>query len=298
MSIFQDQSIEDYNINSMFERSEIPIEHIVSNSMNSSDITVEEVNERLDHPYQHNSLLLCYRDEAFNTIEQNDEMSSGSNRTVTVKDEHHENESLVSTDDDFAQFASPTPNLFDESDDEDENSSELEIPTELSSRKLADDSIRKKIKVKICENIKIRINKKIRKIHGKKTKLQLKKLPQAFIKNVHLQVNKTAIKMTIKQLFCKNFNTNGEIDKKLIWNEKVINSLEELQKKTPILNLTFLEVIEQYFGSKYYEKDLEKIKQKENETYARQYDKLVRGYCDTLSYIQYFMDIPANQQRI
>jgi hypothetical protein len=169
-----------------------------------------------------------------------------------------------------------------------------------SSRKLADDSLRKKIKVRICKGILSLINSQIAICFPKKNikSLLLKKLPQNFIKTVHIDLNRKAMSWTMEQLFTTDFGDKCKLN--LNHNKKIINGFKA-NKSTPspikeVLRYELKTMIYNYFLTDMYQEDLEKIIKYEGQDYGQQYDTIAKGNGPDSGYIYYYLHQKPNKK--
>jgi hypothetical protein len=184
-------------------------------------------------------------------------------------------------------------NIFD---DEVKEPIKDKVKIEASERKMADDSIRKKIKVRTCEALIKMANKQLFKLFGNQ-KIKFNKLPQNFIKNINIKENKQALYMTMEELFLQPHGEPG--NKKYLNNINVIKKIKEnfiLKNNCQFLRYTLKEVLELYFNSRMFEEDLEKIKKAENEEYVHKFLEISKGIKGKkYSYLEYFEKIIPNK---
>ena len=160
-------------------------------------------------------------------------------------------------------------------------------------RKEKPDNIRKKVKQKFLKSLKNRINIKLKLA---KSEMLFDFFPQVFIANINKKRNKKIINKKLIELFNTNFfdeykNKNfikdkdkekyleeKQInDKKYDHNLKVIEYLEEnenIKKKINfdyIKEMTFGNLFNEYLESREFEKDILKLKQKENPGYIKNF---------------------------
>ena len=170
---------------------------------------------------------------------------------------------------------------------------------DTKKRKDKPDNIRKKIKSRFLKILKTRINEKLK---SAKSEELFDNLPQCFISNISKDANKFILDMTIKELLTKNFfeednsndngdgNSNGNSEKVFIQkkrnpnkdkyekNQKVLEYLDRnsnISKSSnfnAIRKMTFKEIFKEYLKSEEFEKDILKLKNKDNnERYIKDY---------------------------
>ena len=162
---------------------------------------------------------------------------------------------------------------------------------DIKKRKDKPDNIRKKIKSRFLKILKTRINEKLK---SAKSEEFFDNLPQCFISNISKDGNKFILDMTIKELLTKNFfedgNSNDNSEKVFIQkkrnpnkdkyekNQKVLEYLDRnsnISKSSNfnvISKLTFREIFKEYLKSEEFEKDILKLKNKDNnERYIKDY---------------------------
>ena len=174
-----------------------------------------------------------------------------------------------------------------------ENEENIEKSKIIKKRKENPDNIRKKVKQKFLKSLKNKINIKL---NFEKSEYLFDFFPQVFIANINRQKNKTIINNKLIELLNTNFfaeyeNENlikdKELDnflkkkkineKKYDHNLKVIEYLEKnenIKKKINfdyIKGMTFGELFKEYLESREFEKDILKLKQKENPEYIKNY---------------------------
>jgi len=118
----------------------------------------------------------------------------------------------------------------------------------------------------------------------------MKKLPQNFIKDVHIEFNKIHMNFTLEELFMKKFGESNNF--KLENNIKIIKKIRQVHKNFPMLKMTLKEILEKYFESETYKEDLQKLRKKESEEYCALYDAIAKDY------INYFMNQNGNKHKI
>ena len=153
-------------------------------------------------------------------------------------------------------------------------------------RKNNADNIRKKIKTRFLKNLKNSINEKL-KLAGSKYLFNL--LPQTFICNITKEKNRILLDLTFKELFSKNFGEKEKTDanlKKYEDNLLVLNYLEsnkeisEKSKYNLFKNMKYYEIFDEYFWSKEFEMEIERLRKKEDNIYIRHYIKLAKNFID------------------
>ena len=151
-------------------------------------------------------------------------------------------------------------------------------------RKYKSDDIRKKIKSRFHKSIKDLLNENLKKI-GSKYLFDF--LPQCFVSNVTIKLNKEALDLTYKEILLKNFLNedifknykNKEIDqKKYETNLIVLNYLEnnpDISKKSGfdlIANMKYSDLLNQYFESLEFRKSIYKMyNNNEEKEYIKKY---------------------------
>ena len=173
---------------------------------------------------------------------------------------------------------------------------------EKKKRKEKPDDIRKKIKSRFLKTIKNRVNQMLK---IAKSEEYFDFLPQCFICNISKQKNKSIINMTFKELMSKKFFEEEEKkgknkiiylqkktspDKKKYDNNvrvlKYLENNEEICKKSNfnvIGNMTFKELFREYLKSEEFEKEIEKLKEEQNnDNYIIEY--IIKAY----NFINYF----------
>ena len=173
---------------------------------------------------------------------------------------------------------------------------------EKKKRKEKPDDIRKKIKSRFLKTIKNRVNQMLK---NAKSEEYFDFLPQCFICNISKQKNKSIINMTFKELMSQKFFEEEEKkDKsKIIFLQKKtspdkkkydnnVRVLEYLEKNEEICkksnfnvigNMTFKELFREYLKSEEFEKEIEKLKEEQNnDNYIIEY--IIKAY----NFINYF----------
>lgn len=157
-------------------------------------------------------------------------------------------------------------------------------------RKYKPDDIRKKIKSRFHKCLKNAINENLKNAGAQKL---FDFLPQSFICNISKEKNKQVLHLTYKELLEKDFIK--DLDQKY-WKRKVDeakyrNNLEVLEylKENPeiskksgfdtISNLSYAEILNEYFYSREFEKSLLKLKEKkEDDEYIKEYYQKAKTY--------------------
>lgn len=222
--------------------------------------------------------------EDMNQIEQHFEKSNLDTVTVSESSIFYEN--------------SKSSNIFDRYEEEQEALSKKVIKYELSERKLAADSLRKKIKIRIEEAVTNLVNQHYSKLLPQK--MRFKKLPQNYLKDISIATNKQSLDMTLEERYCHDYMDKSK--KKLKNNVAVIEYLKRVkdvnENPNSILKKTVRDIIDGYLKSKAYRKDLEKIEQSEGKDYAKEFDRYARGgikeKIEIMGYLHYFTFMPAN----
>ena len=142
------------------------------------------------------------------------------------------------------------------------------IKKKKKRRKFKPDNIRKKIKAKFHKDLKNTINKKLKEANSKKL---FELLPQNFITNITIKLNRQAMDLTYEKLV--NNNWLGDIDGREYGPDKdkydknldlmkYLNENKEISKKAEfnkIKNMTYEEMLKAYFTSKEFENSLIEI---------------------------------------
>lgn len=188
--------------------------------------------------------------------------------------------------------SSPSRNLFDE-----EPLKQPKIPNFLSGRKMADDSMRKKFKTMVENRILEIVNTKMREAYPSDKTITFRKLPQNYLKNATIEMNKMSLNMTLEQRFSYDFKDKNT--KKLDHNCRVLAKLYEHYNMAgdSFLKLRVQDLIHHYIESSKYAMDLRKIEEEEGESYAEKFDLLARGDQDTFGYVEYYLKTPGNTSK-
>ena len=164
-------------------------------------------------------------------------------------------------------------------------------------RKYKPDNIRKKIKARFHKDLREIINYKLKKSHSK---LLFALLPQSFITNITIKLNKKVMGMTYGTLLekdCLN-NTNEKVknsDKEnIIKNKEVLEYLykdKEICEKSEfkkIKNMKYEELLKAYFSSEEFEKSLTQLYDKNKEDKREQITYLEEYINKAISYVDFF----------
>ena len=146
-------------------------------------------------------------------------------------------------------------------------------------RKYYSDNIRKKIKARFLKILRNRVNEQLRLAGSKK---YFNYLQMEFISNISKEINKSALDLTFKELFSKNFCSSEKYCLSSLNNYKsnisVIEYLEkekEISKKSKydiFKDIKYYQIYEEYLKSKEFESDIyHLIRQKENYDYIKKY---------------------------
>ena len=153
-----------------------------------------------------------------------------------------------------------------------------------NSRKYKPDSIRKKIKSRSLKKIKNILNSKIISAGGNTT---FDYFPQVFVSNVKIDCNKKALLLSLRDLYMKDFGGLPKDREKLRNNRNVIKYLDEhplVKKKGGIdllLLFPFKKILLDYFYSKEFNKDLEKLHNEgEDDEYVNKYKYLAYNWVE------------------
>lgn len=193
-------------------------------------------------------------------------------------------------------------NMFDHCNEEferEKSKAEESSKSEPSHRKLAADSIRKKIKIRVEETIRKTVNKYYVIRLGKNAKIQFKKMPQNFLKDVSIGTNKMCLEMDLETRYKYDFGDKSK--KKLKHNVDTIHMLKhkynEDENPKSILRRKTKDIIKDYFESKAYEDDLVNIEEEEGLEYREKYEEYAKGNGDILGFVDYFLKMPANKSK-
>lgn len=161
-------------------------------------------------------------------------------------------------------------------------------------RKYKPDDIRKKIKARFHKCLKNAINENLKNAGAQKL---FDFLPQSFICNISKEKNKSVLHLTYKQLLEKDFikDLDQKYSKRKVDEAKYRNNLEvleyleenpEISKKSgfdALSNLSYAEILNEYFNSKEFEKSILKLKEKkEDDEYIQEY------YHKAKTYVKFF----------
>ena len=148
-------------------------------------------------------------------------------------------------------------------------------------RKYYSDNIRKKIKTRFLKNLKNRVNEQLKLLGSKK---YFNYLQMEFISNISKEINKSALDLTFKELFSKNFSSSEKYCLSSLNNYKsnisVIEYLEkekEISKKSKydiFKNIKYYQIYEEYLRSKEFENDIYLLIKQYNYDYVKKYIKL------------------------
>jgi hypothetical protein len=173
------------------------------------------------------------------------------------------------------------------------------VPTTPSDRKMADDSMRKKFKTMLEDRILEIINIKMKESYPWDKEVQFRKLPQNYLKNASIDMNKMCLNMTLEQRYKYDFEDKST--KKLAHNCQVLSKLNirynELEKSDSVLKLRVKDLIYQYIESSKYDMDIRRLEREEGEEYSKKFDILARGDQNTLGYVEYFLRTPGNKSK-
>jgi hypothetical protein len=218
--------------------------------------------------------------------------------TPTFTQREEVQEMTESTEQENTQsVSSPKSNIFDLQ--EDLTNSTKSKPDKPSNRKKADDGMRKKFKTRMEDRILELINTNIAKRYPRDKEVLFKKLPQNYLKDPSIYINKMCLDMTIAQRYQYDFG--DESKKKLIHNCRVLKVLQErygeLDRSDSILKIKVKDLIWQYISSEKYDLDLGRIKRDDGEKYASRFNNVIKGDDKTLSYVVYFLTTPGNKKK-
>ena len=157
-------------------------------------------------------------------------------------------------------------------------------------RKFKPDEIRKKIKSRFHKSLKNIINLKLKNAGSQEF---FGPLPQCFLCNITIELNKEVMNLTYRQLLEKDFTKHLKDQKskqkankaKYDRNLKVLKYLDkhqEISKKSgfdDISNMTYADILREYFLSEEFEFSVKKLKlEKENDEYINEYMIKSRTY--------------------
>jgi hypothetical protein len=168
-----------------------------------------------------------------------------------------------------------------------------------SDRKLNEDGIRKKGKVKLHqwlnECLSFHIEDKYE-IKG----IKFSQVPQKYMTCISNEENFKWLNWTVSKIMTSDFG--GRSKKNMIKNPNLINYLKQNHSESfsndPYFNMKMKEAMQMYLNSKIYKCDLEGIKKNEGEKYAKEYDRVMRGNKEQkkYSYVEYFLNTPGNKR--
>jgi hypothetical protein len=167
-------------------------------------------------------------------------------------------------------------------------------------RKLKPDNIRKKIKSRFHKDLKIAINKKLIKAGSLKL---FELMPQNFITNITIKLNKQALDLTLEELIKYDWSKISSSKEKTADKNKSKKNMEileyleqnkEISEKSEfdkIKNMKYGELLLAYFSSREFEKSLEDLYDKnkmEKIEYIEEYINKARTYVD------FYLNPPKN----
>ena len=149
------------------------------------------------------------------------------------------------------------------------------------NRKYDSDNIRKKIKARFLKYLKNVINDKLKRAGSKNC---FSFLPQNFICNIGKRKNRVVLNLTLKEVFSENFCQNEKegcsSSEKYKHNLKVLDYLKNNQIISERSNFNYFkdmkyyEIYYEYLRSNEFEKEINRIKKKENIEYTKLYIQL------------------------
>lgn len=167
-------------------------------------------------------------------------------------------------------------------------------PKSNSLRKYDFDAVRGRVKIKACEGIRKYLNDALK----LDKKFQFRKLPSNYTSDSYIALNKSTLKLTVKELFESDF---GDVNKdKLQHNRRVIQKIfwENLDQQG-LLSMSVKELFDVYFKSKLFQYDLKVIESKQGQNYKDIFEEVVMGSKRVKGYIEYFeTEMPNNKLQI
>jgi hypothetical protein len=175
-----------------------------------------------------------------------------------------------------------------------------------SHRKMEDDSIRKKFKTHCEESIRLVVNQHLKKIFPKEN-IAFNKLPQNFLSNPKIEVNKKSLEMNILSRYSydfikdtgKDLNLAGE--KKLKSNQDIIKKLTEKFKYNvntdKVLRRKVKDLVLDFINSKKYRDELLRIEISDGQEYRKRYELVTKGDSENLGYIDYYLKSRGNKPK-
>jgi hypothetical protein len=152
------------------------------------------------------------------------------------------------------------------------------------TRRFKPDSIRKKIKSRTHKHLRNLLNEYLRKA---KSKMIFDYFPQSFVSNVKININKSVLNLTLRELYLKEFKGLAKDKEKEINNKKVIYYLEKNKDigtnsgVEKLLNYKYKDILKLYFNSELFKKDLSRLKDEgEDDEYINKYKFLALNWCD------------------
>jgi hypothetical protein len=152
------------------------------------------------------------------------------------------------------------------------------------TRRFKPDSIRKKIKSRTHKHLRNLLNDYLRKA---KSKMIFDYFPQSFVSNVKININKSVLNLTLRELYLKEFKGLAKDKEKEINNKKVIYYLEKNKEiglnsgVEKLLNYKYKEILKLYFNSDLFKNDLCRLKDEgEDDEYINKYKYLALNWCD------------------
>ena len=155
------------------------------------------------------------------------------------------------------------------------------------NRKYDADNIRKKIKARFLKYLKNAINERLIEAGSDYC---FGFLPQNFICNITKDINRGVLNLTLKEVFSKNFfvNINEESSslEKYDHNQKVLDYLKnkpnisEMSNFNKFKDMKYFEIYYEYLRSNEFEKEINRLKKKENIEYIKLYIQLASNLID------------------
>jgi hypothetical protein len=175
-----------------------------------------------------------------------------------------------------------------------------------SHRKMEDDSIRKKFKTHCEESIRLAVNQHLKKIFPKEN-LAFNKLPQNFLSNPKIEVNKKSLEMDILSRYSYDFmeDTGNDMnlagDKKLKSNKDIIKKLRKDLKynvnEDKVLIRKVKDLVFDFINSQKYRDELVRIEISDGHEYRKRYELVTKGDSENLGYIDYYLKSRGNKHK-
>lgn len=238
--------------------------------------------------------------------------NSGENAAVenkvqeqNIADYQEEDEEKLFDDDEAeTQSINDEENIFDKEQPEEEESKDKKVST--SYRKMEDDSIRKKFKTHFEESVRFLVNSKLKR-KLKNNSIIFQKLPQTYLNNVKIDVNKKTLDMDLWSRYNDDFVsiTGKPLDppslKKFNKNQQILKKLKyEINYKfddNDLLKTKVIDLLRIYLNSKMYKNLLKKVEIQSGSEYKKRFEKVIEGDSNTNGYIDYFLFSKGNKKK-